>query len=195
MLFNTIKLSLLIVFALLLQACQSSFIVDQTSHYARAIGIINQFEVTRWHHRVIGTNNRISVVSDAIDNVDVIFLSEVIAKGLAPYFDHVQGGASKDAIDGAIALTKVHGNNYLVYVEVADLNAVIEPDTVKPTTNYSRIQLILTVVDVVSSSTVEKILLSANTQHWSFWGDEMPGLLAKPVAFVGNSLTGYRAVN
>lgn len=187
--FSKIKIALLIGFALILQACQPFFTVDQTKHYARKIGVINQFEITRWHHRVISANNRISVVSDAVDNVDVIVLSEVIAKGLSPHFNHVQGGESKDTLGGAIALTKVQGSNFLIYVEVADLNAVIEPETVEPTTNYSRMKLILTVVDVVSHTTVEKIVLTTKTSNWNFWGNEMPGLLAKPIDFVGQNLT------
>ncbi len=186
---SKIRLGLVVAVALLLQACQPSFTADQTEHYSRKIGVINQFEITRWHNRVITADNQISVVSDVVDNVDVIVLSEVVAKGLSPYFKSVTGGESKDTIGGAVALTKIQGNNFLIYVEVADKNAVIEPEEAEPTTNYSRMKLILTVVDVVSNTTVDKIVLTAKTSNLNFWGNELPDLLAKPIAFVGQNLT------
>ncbi len=187
--FSIIKLSLLLTATLILPACQPSYTAEKTESYSRKIGVINQFEITRWHNRVITADNKISVVSDVADNVDVIVLSEVIAKGLSPYFKHVQGGESKDTVGGAIALTKVQGNNFLLYVEVADQNAVIEPEEAQASTNYSRMKLILTVVDVVSNTTVDKIVLTAKTSHFNFWGNELPDLLAKPIAFVGQNLT------
>ena len=191
--FSKIMLGMLIAFTLLLQGCQSSFVIDQTNHFAQKFGIIHPFEITRWHHRVLSTNNHISVVSDAVNNVDVIFLSEVIAKGLSPYFNHVQGGASRGALSDAIALTKVHGNNFLLYVEVVEANAVIEPKSVEPTTNYSRMKLTLTVVDIGSDAAVEKIVVTAETPHLNFWGNEIPDLLVKPIAYIGKSLTGTPA--
>lgn len=184
-----LKLGIVLAIAALLQACQSSYIAERTEHYSRKIGVINQFEVSRWHNRVITTNNQISVICDDVEKVDVILLSEVIAKGLAPHFKSVTGGDSKDTIDAAIALTKIHGNNFLVYVEVVENNAIIEPEETEPTTNYSRMKLILTVVDVISETTVDKILLTAETSNLNFWGNEIPELLASPIAYVGQILT------
>ncbi|WP_157117993.1 DUF4823 domain-containing protein [Oceanicoccus sagamiensis] len=187
--FTGLKGVLLIGLAMLLQACQPSYTAEQTEHYSRKIGIINQFEISRWHNRVITADNRLSVVSDNVENVDVIMLSQVVAHGLSPYFKHVVGGESKDTLPAAMALTKIQNNNYLVYIEIAEKDAIIEPDEAEPTTNYSRMKLILTVVDVVSETTVDKITLTAETSNFNFWGNELPELLAKPIAFVGENLT------
>lgn len=180
----------IVVLLLALQACQPSYSVDQTEYYARKIGVINQFEITRWHNRVISTDNQISVIGDTYDGVDTVFLSQVVADSLAPYFKRVTGGHSKDSLVAAMTLTKLQGNNFLIYVQVRDKSSPIDAEEPDSTTNYGRLSLTLTLVDVVSGETVDKINLLANTSFFTFWGNEMQDLLAKPLAFVGEHLTG-----
>ena len=191
LIFKRVLLANLVLALLLsLQACQPSYSVDQTEHYARKIGVINQFEITRWHNRVISTDNQISVIGDVDDGVDTVVLSQVVADILAPYFKRVTGGHSKDSLVAAMTLTKLQGNNFLMYVQVRDKNSLIDAEEPDSTTNYDRLSLTLTLVDVVSGETIDKINLQANTAHIKFWGNEVPDLLAKPLAFIGEHLTG-----
>jgi hypothetical protein len=175
---------------LLLQACQPSFTVDQSEHYARKVGVINQFEITRWHNHVIARSNRISVISEVDDGVDMIVLSQVVADNLAPYFARVTGGYSKDSLVAAMELTKLQGSNFLLYVQIRDKSSLIDTKEPDSTTNYNRLSLTLMLVDLVSGDTIDKINMQVNTSHFKFWGNELQDLLAKPLAFVGESLTG-----
>ena len=171
-----------------LQSCQPDFVQSQSAHYARQFGVFNDFTISRWNNRVIESKSSIAVVSDNIQKVDAVALSKVVASNLAPFFQRVVGGYAKDSLASARALAKMQGTSYLFYIELTDTGIPATGDEVPA--DFSGLQLIMTLVDVVGGQTVDKIVLTAESSWVRLLGDDMQGLLAQPVSQIAKDLTG-----
>lgn len=185
---RVIFLFLLLPILLLLQSCQSDFVQSQSSYYARQLGIVNNFSISRWHNRRIEPSASITVVSDTIEQLDAVILSQVVADNLAPYFHRVEGGAVKGSLVAAQSLAKKQGSDFLFYLEFTDPSSLFSDE--EPSSSYNKLQLTMTLVDVVSSHTLDKIVLTAKSSWVSLLGDDMQSLLAKPINKIAQDLTG-----
>ncbi len=58
--------SLLFLSINFLSACHHSYTVKQSEVYARQIGLINQFEISRWHNRVLAQNSSLLIASRGV---------------------------------------------------------------------------------------------------------------------------------
>ncbi|MEE8058747.1 MAG: DUF4823 domain-containing protein [Pseudomonadales bacterium] len=187
------------ILGVFLLACTPSHTVETTESYARNIGVINQFHIHRWHARSISRDSRIFVVaSDSNTNVktngDSNTLADVVARSLSPYFSHVSPVEKQLSITTANRLARDRRYHFLIYIDFIDSSrAAINFDEDKADekkTNYKHLELILTVVDVVSEQTIDKIKISANKSVLNLIGTDMQSLLAKPIDRIGQDLTG-----
>jgi hypothetical protein len=156
---TVVPLLLLLVLALQLSGCQPSFTSQQVNIYASNLGIINQFEISRWHNRQIQASSRISVISDNIEAVDSQALSEVVGRYLRPYFSNVGAGEVKGSLLEAMKVAKSQGNNYLVYIELEQQNTLFDVKKADASTAYNSLLISLTLVDVVANQILDKIRL------------------------------------
>ena len=173
---------------LLLQSCQPDYVKSQSGHYARKLGVYNDFTFSRWNNRRIESNVSITVVSDNIERVDAIALSKVVADNLSPYFERVIGGYAKDSVAAGQTLAKMQGTNFLFYIQLNDADTPLAGDD--EGSDYSGLQLTITLLDVITGHTLDKIILSADSSWVKLLGDDMHGLLAEPVQKIAQDLTG-----
>ncbi len=193
------KLMILSVLLAFLQGCTPSHTLEKSGLYARKIGIVNQFDISRWHGRILPSGSKLFVATDAMKSLDSRTLSAVFAKGLSPFFAQVTAAKHHQSIAPARSLAMKNACDFLFFIELIDSeNGLIfaadegrDDQAIEPSDkDYKRMQLLLVVVDVVSGQTIDKIKLSAGTAHFNFLGTDMASLLAKPVAAIGRDLTG-----
>ena len=113
-----LKRGLVLTSVLFLLACQPGYTVDQAEYYARKIGVINQFDISRWHNRRILPDSTFTVVSENINGVDSAALSKMVADIFSVHFKRVNDGRGDDSQDSALMLTKSQGSDYLLYINV-----------------------------------------------------------------------------
>ena len=181
-------------------ACTPSHTVQKSEFYARKIGVINQFDISRWHGRRLPANSRILVAAGDVKAVDGAHLSRVVSDNLAPFFADVNALEQQQALLGARSAARRQSYNFLFYIELIDskTGAVLTDnsdadDGAAPqdaSRDFRQLQLLLVVVDALNGNTVDKIRLSASTARYNFLGTDMASLLAKPLAAIGRDLTG-----
>lgn len=183
---------LLIFMACLLMACQPSYVAQTSSDLVKSVGVVNNFKITRWNNHLLQAQSRVAVVSDVFDQVDGVSLSRVVAQHLAPFFLTVEGGLSDESLATAKTIAAQKGHNYLFYLELAEANSIMqgEEDTADESTSYNRLNLTVTILDVVSGKVIDKVSLQARSSWVQLLGDDMHGLLKEPVAAIGKNLTG-----
>ncbi|MGK0499297.1 MAG: hypothetical protein ACJAYG_000933 [Oceanicoccus sp.] len=187
---TVVPLLLLLVLALQLSGCQPSFTSQQVNIYASNLGIINQFEISRWHNRQIQASSRISVISDNIEAVDSQALSEVVGRYLRPYFSNVGAGEVKGSLLEAMKVAKSQGNNYLVYIELEQQNTLFDVKKADASTAYNSLLISLTLVDVVANQILDKIRLQTKSSFYNISGSDIDALLAKPINHIAKNLRG-----
>ncbi len=187
------KLVALCVFITFLYGCTASHTVEKTEFYARKMGVINQFEISRWHSRGIPSDSRIYVAVNEVKAVKGGSLSSVVAHGLSPYFIHVASADKQYSMAAANSLARKNKCNFLLHIELIKGKSASlfgDDEQLDDSSVYKQMHLLLSVVDVVSGTIVDKIKLSSNTAHFNFLGSDMSSLLAKPLTTIGQDLTG-----
>ncbi len=189
-----LRYSHMLVFFLVsfLVACQPSYVVQTSGDLVRKVGVVNHFTITRWNNHLLQPQSRIAVVSDVFERVDSASLSRVVARNLAPYFLSVEGGLVEDSLTTANAIAAKKGHNYLFYLELGEARSVMldEEDSADEVTSYNRLTLTVTILDAVSGKVIDKVSLRAKSSWVQLLGDDMHGLLKKPVTVIGKNLTG-----
>lgn len=185
-----VRLAVITIAALLLSACQPSYTADQTEVFARTVGVTKQFDIQRRNNRLIPVDSRVVVAAASMPEIDSSALSGVIAHGLSPYFDSAVGGYGSMSLQAARKKAISANHNYLIYVTTMKGMSASGSGNTDPHSDYTRMHLLLTVVDVLSGQTFDKIQLTAKSASWNFLGNHMNDLLAKPVAVIAQDLTG-----
>ena len=57
------------VLGFFVSACQPTYTGQQTEHYARKIGLIDQFEITRWHNYILPRTSSIVVAAKITQDI------------------------------------------------------------------------------------------------------------------------------
>ncbi|MEH6556812.1 MAG: DUF4823 domain-containing protein [Oceanicoccus sp.] len=180
-----------LIVLLSLTACQPAFTARQTDYYAGQMGIKNSFDIKRWHNTVLSPASNLVVVCQSTERNDQTSFSQTVANGLSPYFQSVTGGYSAESLQSAQTLSKQDNSHYLVFVQVTDTDSVFasrQDETGGG--SFSEIHLLLTIIDIVSGSTVDKITLSSDTGYFDILGDDKDELLAKALNQIGHDLSG-----
>ena len=185
------------VLASCLLSCTPSHTLEKTEHYARSLGVINGVDIKRWHNRIIPADSRIIVVVNPIEGVDSDQLSSAISTALAPYFTTVISAGSTQSKAMARKVAGAYRSGFILYVEAgaggsSQRQQQSKGDAQQKPPQYSQLQLLLSLVDVVSGKTIDRVSLTARSPLFGMMADDLQSLLAVPIAKVGEDLTGLR---
>jgi len=170
--------------ALLLSACHPSYTMNQTTHYAHKLGVADQFDISRQNSRVLAIQSRISVVSKQVDGIDENKLSRIIAKSFSPHFDQTNYGPEVDSFAAGLEYAKGEQSDFLIFVSFQK-----EPSTLFGT--FSSAHLLLSIVDVYTGTSVDKIKLIAKTPHWNPVGNKLNNLLDSALGNLAADISGH----
>jgi hypothetical protein len=190
--FSPASVTLLIVTVLLLlTACQPSFTAHQIDYYAGQVGVTSSFDIRRSRNAVLSTSSNLVVVCQSTERDDQASFSQTVANGLSPYFESVTGGFSADSLQSAQTLSKQGNAHYLVFVQVTGTDSVFASQQDETGgESFSEIHLLLTIIDIVSGSVIDKITLASDTGYFDILGDDKNELLAKALNQIGHDLSG-----
>ncbi|WP_101759437.1 DUF4823 domain-containing protein [Oceanicoccus sp. KOV_DT_Chl] len=188
--FKHLSVLLTVLSTMFLSACQPDFVKSETSQMAGSLGVINSFSISRWNTRRLEPSASFLIVSDKIDTVDAVALSNVVAQNMSPYFASVSGGYVKESLAAARTLAVNKGSHFLVYLEIVDSQSIVEDDQAQSDSAYNKLHLTMTLLDVVNGNTLDKITLTAKSSWVLLLGDDMQDLLAKPVTKIAQDLAG-----
>jgi hypothetical protein len=179
-------------------SCTPAHTVDDSVSFARQIGVINQFEISRWHNRQIPRDSRLYVSSADAFTKHSEQLIPVVSHGLSPYFASVLSSDKDQSLIEARKSASLEHSNLIIYIELIDKSdnrssdnaSATMPETDTGQNSYTRIDLLLSLIDVANGQTLDKIKLSSNTSIFNSLGADLSSLLEKPLMSIGRDLTG-----
>lgn len=157
---------------------------------SRNIGFSESYEISRWHHQHLSRASRILVVANAIEkDVAVAEFSTVIAIELSQYFAQATAWEAPAAESEALHRASQTKSDFLFYLSRVEVNKTEEvPAGGVPL--YSRVSLIMSVVDVKSRQTIDKINVTAYPVTFPYSAQPLSLLLNLSMNALGKELTG-----
>ena len=175
------RLAVALGLVLLLTACQPSYTIERSEHYARQLGITTKFDIKRWHHRTISADSKVVIAISPQEGLASKALFQIFEIGFAPHFAHIIEGAHSSSVKKTIATAKRHRGEILLFIDPVDLDM---------TSDLKRAELFISLFDVNSGQIIDKVVLSARAPYYNVVGTDLNNLLKVSVQHFARQLSG-----
>lgn len=180
--------ALLLVLSLV--GCTPSYTVDSINKFSQQVGVVDYFEISRWHHHVVAQDSRLAVAAQAESSEHAELLARAVDMAFSRYYADVAILQTTAGQRGLIDESQAQGYDFLIRSELLSAEPAPEPDSEDQ--SYKHLQILLTVVDVNSALVVDKLLLSSSKARIPFVKGEFDELLHKPLNAVARELSGVQ---
>lgn len=176
-----------------LQACTLDYAGEKTEQFARTIGVVNHFKISRWHARLLSQNSRLWVATNKSSLHNAGVLTSSFTQGLGQFFEKVSASEHSLSESSAIQSVKSHNADFLFYLEL--IAAEPAPQTDKSgqgavSQRFSSLSLMITVIDANSARVIDKILMESEKSLIDFIDNDVSSILREPIHKLGRDLTG-----
>lgn len=179
---------LILMLAGLLSACEPAFIAEETTNFSKKVGLIDDFNISRWHNLRYSKSSHITLVSYAQEKVIKDALLKGTEKGFIQYFSNVQTSIAHNR-QQALLVSRGLYSSFLIEIAMVDSAKYTNMDGSHSET-YKNASILLTVIDVNSGRIVDKVSLLASKNTMSFLGADLAPLIHKPMAAVAKEMVG-----
>lgn len=186
MMMKSVLSALFFLFAI--SACTPSYTVDSIDSLSKKVGVVDYFEISRWHHYLMAQDSRLAVSAKAESSTHATVLSKAIKASFAQYYADVtvfQVGASQPSL---ISQARAQGYDFLLRAELLSAKPAPHPD--EEGQSYKHLKILISVIDVNSEQMVDKILLSSNKSRIPFVRGQLDELLREPLSATAKELSG-----
>ena len=188
---------------ILISGCQPSFMVEESLKFSKQIGIVDDFDISRWHSRVFPRDSRFVFFTDSAPEDVRRAINSAGETAFQRFFTKVESNNGESRYK-ALNNARMSGAHFLVVCEILSSEvdhtgnivkgrqhkAVHLPDKVIATDGepYKNIQLLMTVVSLNAEVVVDKISVSSSQILKPYSG--LNTLLHEPMLAVAKELSG-----
>ncbi|WP_019530284.1 DUF4823 domain-containing protein [Dasania marina] len=185
---NSCKVAGAAVLALLLTACEPAYIIDGAQHYSRQLGIVNDYNISRWHSYVYARESSFVIAGLVADKNIQQPLLQVSEQAFAVYFARAVS-VNTNTFAAALQQAKSQRASFLAVFTLSSLQQFQNLDG-SYEAGYQQADVLITLYDVNSAKVVDKVSLKASKSLLSFAGENITTLLHKPMLAVAAELSG-----
>lgn len=169
-------------------ACEPAFIAEGSERLSRHVGLVDDFDITRWHSMVYARESHLVLASQVADATSRKSLLLSQQKAFSRYFSSSTVDSST-SVESALGRARQQGANFLIMSDVITSEKYKNMDG-SHSESYKHAAIILTVIDVNSAKVVDKINLAAKSSLVSFSGSDLGPLSYKPMIAVAKEMVG-----
>lgn len=187
----------------LLAACQPSFIADETESFSRQLGVIEDFDISRWHSRVFSHDSRFVFYTSSADKE---VQKAINMAGTSAFKRHFAAAESSDANSRgqAKADARMVGAHFLVVIEILSSQTDVDGNKVKERNHkkvqvsekvykiegepYKSVEILMTIIAMNTDTIVDKVSLASDKLFKPYPG--LNKLLQDPMQAVASELSG-----
>ena len=103
-----------VVFLLMTTACTPEYTIDSIDGFSKKVGVVDYFEITRWHHYVIAQDSRLAVVAQAGSLDESALLAKAVNSAFAQYYTDVTVLANKPSLRDMIENARSQDYDFLL---------------------------------------------------------------------------------
>lgn len=179
-----------IVFLLFITGCTPEYTIDSIDGFSKKVGVVDYFEITRWHHYVIAQNSRLAVVAQAGPPDESALLAKALSNAFSDYYAGVAVLADKQGQHGVIESARSQGYDFLLRAELLSAEPTQVADHKKQ--SYKHLKISVTIIDINSALVVDKILLSSSKARIPFVRGAIDNIVSEPLSVVAKELSGVQ---
>ncbi|MCR8921926.1 hypothetical protein NO559_04035 [Dasania sp. GY-MA-18] len=182
------KAALIAALLLLISACEPAYIKQEAQHYSRQLGIVDDYDISRWHSYVFARESRFVIAAIVDDKESQESLLQAAQRALGHYFAQA---LPIDASTTASALhqARLQQGGFMMTIELNALDRFQNLDGSYESA-YKQANILLSIYDINSGQVVDKVSLKATKSPLSFTGEDIATLIYKPMLAVAKELSG-----
>lgn len=185
-----IKLIKTLIFLVVLAACTPEYTVQSIDGFSKRVGVVDYFEISRWHHYLMAQDSRIVISAQAQSPDYAAQLADAIEAAFSQYYADVTVLQPVKSGQHVVEQARVQGYDFLLRAEL--LSAQPEHSSDNKDQVFKQLKIMITVLDVNSGAVVDKILLLANKSRIPFVKGAFASLLHEPLDAVAEELSGVQ---
>jgi len=83
---KSLNLLIGLMIAMLLSACETAYIIDEMAYYSRKIGMVDDFNIARWHNMAFARESTFTIAALVDDDIAQVGLINSTEKAFQGYF-------------------------------------------------------------------------------------------------------------
>lgn len=161
---------------------------EMVENVGGSVGLANNFTIERWHSQPISHNNKILVAASPYKGENQEKIATLVVEQFSQYFNSVHLFSPETITNDSYLYARQRGYQFLVVVDTLAIEAIQDEET--SATNYRKITVLLSVVDVIREQPIDKIRLTASSRAFPPATNSMEDLLMPALKAAGARLSG-----